>query len=216
MPPIGPLVPLALLLLFGGRARGRSQPRRVYGPDPLREMATPPPITDDFRVPASDYSEPPRSPVASYPDAPYREYQQPLPQQTAPAPQAPTSSEQWNPEQQPPPFAPAEGGFYPPLQPLDWGNVPPPPAPEQSGAWEPLEASPQAPTRVPTDRPSAARMLAQHILSHHGNTRDRALIRQLQRVLGVGVDGLIGPQTLGAIQQYGSLSASERAALTTE
>ena len=75
---IGPLIPLAFLFLFGGRARGRARTTgRIYGPDPLREMATPPPVTDDFRVPAADYSEPPRSPVASYPDAPYRDYQTP-------------------------------------------------------------------------------------------------------------------------------------------
>ncbi len=210
------LVPIALLLVFAGghRRRGPVRQRRLYGPDPLAAMA--PPLTDDFVVPLRPIEqEPERAPL--YPEAPLREYQTPLAPRTAPPIE---QGPQWDSTQSPPPYAPAEGGFYPPLDPTQYG----PPPVEQTGAFEPLAPPPApAPGSVPqwepvpnTTRQQAARALAEHILTHRGSSRDRALIRRLQGALGVRVDGLIGQETLGAIARYGALSQEELNALGVE
>lgn len=217
---IAALVPVALLLLFGGGGSGRRRTpvrRRLYGPDPLQSMA--PPLTDDFVIPLRPIEQA-RTPLASYPDAPLREYQTPLaPRQGEPIEQGP----QWNPQEQAPPFAPPDAAFYPPLDPSMYGAPPAPepieqapPAPVGQYDAPPPPQSQWEPVGVQATRQQAARALAEHILSHRGSSRDRTLIRRLQTLLGVRSDGLIGNESLTAIARYGGLTAQEMSALGIE
>lgn len=205
------LLPIALLLLFGGRGSSRrssSRTPQVRRTDPLQEFAR------ERRAENRAVVEIPRSEI--------REYQSPIQPaplwgpEPAPIPYAPPPpAAQWNPEQQPPPFAPPEGAFYPPPNGAEY----PPPAPEASPPPAP-EAPPPAAQWEPignqATRQQAARALAQHLLTTRGAARDRQFIRQMQGILGIRVDGLVGNQTLNAIAQYGNLTAQERAALTPE
>ena len=202
------LIPLALIFLFaaGGRGRRATPRRRIYGPDPLASMA--PPVTQDFLIP--------RRELEPTPEQRALETHSQLPVQQDPIPPA----TQWNPAQEPPPYAPADSAFYPPLDPQFIEDYPAPSEPmpdampEPQGNYSAPAQQWQTPEQV--TREQAARSLAQHILTHRGSSRDRALIRRLQTALGVHSDGLIGNETLTAIDRYGRLNEQERAALQPE
>ena len=113
------------------------------------------------------------------------------------------------------PYAPTQAPYAPTQTPYDYGA-------SQTQAFDPYTGAPEgvkppgsttqyeSMPAVEDARARAARELALHLASRSRGQWDRGAIRAWQSALGVRVDGLIGPETRGAMSRYGQYVSSDK------
>lgn len=189
---------LGAILLGGRRSQQGAAPfvPSSPAPDPLAQWAGPVVASADLATQTVDAVKPPEAyyggEQASYTPPPQASY--------TPPPAADYGATQAS--YTPPPaydYSASQTQAFDPYSGAPEGVKPP-------GATAQYESAPS----YDDARARAARELALHLASRARSQWDRAAIRAWQSALGVRVDGLIGPETRGAMARFGQYVSSDK------